>query len=142
MSHSQVMSVFLQCHVSAPNQCSNTGSVFTHILCYINRSRWAVLAAIYCLCHLTIIRGYWFYFLLLHTHTEIRLFLHKCFCIPTFTKSDNAEVTMPNPQRLQKHTEKVSSVGKDSPQTPSRDLSKAQSHCSQGTLEERKYRLV
>lgn len=70
VSHNQVMSVFLQCYVSAPNQCSKTGSVFTHILCYINRSRWAVLAAIYCLCHLTIIRGYWFYFLLLHTQKD------------------------------------------------------------------------
>lgn len=37
VSHDQVMCVFWQCHLSAPEQCSNT----THFLCYISRARWA-----------------------------------------------------------------------------------------------------
>lgn len=80
VSHDQVMCVFLQCHLSVPDQCNNTKSVKTHILCYINRARWAWSF------------GYLKRILFLSStptlYTEMRHFLHNHFSTPVFTKTD------------------------------------------------------
>lgn len=80
VSHDQVMCVFLQCHLSVPDQCNNTKSVKTHILCYINRARWAWSF------------GYLKRILFLSStptlYTEMRHFLHDHFSTPVFTKTD------------------------------------------------------
>lgn len=57
VSHDQVMCVFLQCHLSAPDQCSNSSSVI-HIFC-------ATLIGQGGLGHLAVLRGHCFYLLLL-----------------------------------------------------------------------------
>lgn len=65
VSHNQVRYVFLLCH--APDQCSNTETVLHIFYVTLIGQGGLGLLVIYCLCRVTIIREYCFYFLLLHT---------------------------------------------------------------------------
>lgn len=98
----------------------------THILCYINRTRWAGLAGDLLPLPCDHNKGILFLFST-PTHTEIA---------QTFSpwKVTN---TMPNPPTFTKTHRKRKFRRNHSPQTPPTGLPKAQRHCSQGALEER-----
>lgn len=119
VSHDQVMCVFLQRHLSAPDQCSNTKSV-RHIFC-------ATLTGQGGLGHLAILRGYCFYLLLLLSAHKSDIFStiispHQC--------SQKLTKTTLNPPVFVKTHGKQKLGGNHCPQTPSTGLSKAQRCCS------------